>query len=94
MLRLLLLVAGVVLVLFVLRAFRGVDAGKGGEVPVSRRRMTREEALAVLDLPEGASKDEILKAYRNLMRKVHPDTPGGSTYLASQVNQAKRVLLD
>lgn len=91
MLRLLLLVAAVVFVLFVLRAFRGM--GTGEDAPVPGRRMSREEALAVLELREGASKEEILKAYRDLMRKVHPDTPGGSTYLASKVNQAKRVLL-
>lgn len=54
--------------------------------------MNRAEALEVLGLGEGASPEEILKAYRNLMRKVHPDT-GGSTYLAAKLNQARQVLL-
>lgn len=55
--------------------------------------MSRAEALEVLGLEEGASKAEILAAYRSLMRKVHPDAPGGSTYLATKLNQAKDILL-
>jgi curved DNA-binding protein CbpA len=55
--------------------------------------MTRAEALEVLGLKEGASKDEVRAAYKNLIRKVHPDAPGGSGYLASKLNQAKQVLL-
>jgi hypothetical protein len=54
--------------------------------------MTREQALEVLELREGASKSEILDAYRNLIKKVHPDR-GGSSYLAAQVNRARDVLL-
>lgn len=57
------------------------------------RGMDRAEALAVLDLREGATRDEILAAHRALIRKVHPDAPGGSTYLASKINQARDVLL-
>jgi DnaJ-class molecular chaperone len=56
--------------------------------------MSRGEALEVLGLPEGASRDEILGSYKALMRKVHPDAPGGSTYLATKLNQAKDALLD
>jgi DnaJ-class molecular chaperone len=55
--------------------------------------MTRAEALEVLGLKDGASKDEVRAAYKNLIRKVHPDAPGGSEYLASKLNQAKEVLL-
>jgi DnaJ-domain-containing protein 1 len=58
-----------------------------------KRKMTRSEALLVLGLPEGASKQEIALQYRRLISKVHPDTPGGSTYLAAQINQARDVLL-
>jgi hypothetical protein len=53
--------------------------------------MTREEALRVLGLGEGASKAAIRDAHRNLIKKVHPDH-GGSDLLAQQVNEAKRVL--
>ena len=54
--------------------------------------MTREEAHRILDLQEGATAEEIKKAHKNLVRKVHPDQ-GGSDYLAQQVNQARDILL-
>jgi curved DNA-binding protein CbpA len=53
--------------------------------------MTREEALRVLGLKEGASRAEIIHAHRSLIKKVHPDH-GGSDLLAQQVNEARRVL--
>jgi hypothetical protein len=54
--------------------------------------MTRAQALEILNLAEGASHREILSAYRELIKKVHPDH-GGSSYLAAEVNRAKDVLL-
>lgn len=86
-----------VLLLVVLYLTSGVmkDAkARGGQWSApTRQRMTRSEALLVLGLQEGATKQEILAQYRRLIAKVHPDTPGGSTYLAAQINQARDVLL-
>jgi hypothetical protein len=54
--------------------------------------MTRSEALEVLGLAEGATEQEIQFAYRELIKRVHPDR-GSSAHLASEVNRARDVLL-
>ena len=57
-----------------------------------RSDMTREEALAVLGLAEGASEEAIKAAHRRLIQRMHPDV-GGSADLAARINCAKDVLL-
>ncbi len=60
--------------------------------PSAAGAMTREEALRILGLKDGATPDDIKAAYRKLMGQLHPDR-GGSDYLAAKVNQAKDFLV-
>jgi hypothetical protein len=57
-----------------------------------RGDMSRQEALAVLGLAEGATDEEIRAAHRRLILRMHPDA-GGSAELAARINRAKDVLL-
>ncbi len=54
---------------------------------------TREEALEVLGLEDGASEADIKATYKKLMKKVHPDHEG-SEWMAAKLNQARDILLN
>ncbi len=54
--------------------------------------MTRREALEILGLQEGATREEIKESYKKLMKKAHPDKQG-SEWLAAKVNEARDILL-
>jgi DnaJ-domain-containing protein 1 len=69
------------------------DAGAGSGLGSPRSgKMTEEEAYQILGIQPGASAQDVTRAHRTLMKKLHPDQ-GGTTYLAARVNEAKDVLL-
>jgi hypothetical protein len=75
------------------REYAQADAAAGrGRASARSGKMTEEEAYQILGLQPGASAQDVTRAHRSLIKKLHPDQ-GGSTYLAARVNDAKDVLL-
>ena len=70
----------------------GGRGGGGASEGMPGGGMSRAEALAILGLAEGASRDDIKSAHHRLMDQLHPDH-GGSDYLAAKINRARDVLL-
>ena len=68
------------------------EMGESAGAASSGDPMTMDEALEILGLETGASAEDVREAHHRLMLKMHPDQ-GGSTYLASKINQAKEMLL-
>ena len=69
------------------------EASGGSGEQQNSDAMTVDRARKVLGVGDNATKEEIVEAHRRLMQKNHPDR-GGSEFLASEINLAKRVLLN
>ncbi|MDM8299456.1 J domain-containing protein [Collinsella tanakaei] len=54
--------------------------------------MTRDEALNVLGLAAGASREEISAAYRELAQMLHPDKYGDNKRLRARAEQQMRTI--
>jgi hypothetical protein len=66
-------------------------ANPGGAASARPARMSRHEALEVLGLDERATREDVQREYRRLIKRLHPDL-GGSTYLTAKLNEARDVL--
>ena len=65
---------------------------EGAAVISDEPLMTETLASEILGLDENADKEQVTKAHRSLMQKMHPDR-GGSDYLAKKINAAKDFLI-
>lgn len=61
--------------------------------PSNDSEMSAEDAMDILGLSEDFTEQDVTDAHRRMMQKFHPDR-GGSNYIASKINEAKRILLD
>ena len=54
-----------------------------------------DEAYKILNLntKKNYSKEEVMKSYKNIMKKIHPDISPELSRLASIVNEAKEIVL-
>ena len=60
--------------------------------PPSNSDLTEDEAWQLLGLEPGANREEVIKAHKRLIQKLHPDR-GGNDYLAAKLNAARDLLL-
>tara|TARA_B100001250_G_C19633736_1_gene714957 strand:- start:458 stop:967 length:510 start_codon:yes stop_codon:yes gene_type:complete len=62
---------------------------------LNNQSISLEEAYKILNLDpkKKYTKEEILKSYKKIMKKIHPDVSPELTRLASIVNEAKELVL-
>jgi len=64
---------------------------RGPNTP-NNTEMDKKEALSLLGLSGKPTKEEIKKAHKQLIQKLHPDT-GGSEGIAKKLNEARDFLI-
>ena len=62
---------------------------------LNNQSISLEEAYKILNLDSKKkyTKEQILKSYKKIMKKIHPDVSPELTRLASIVNEAKEIIL-
>ena len=62
---------------------------------INRQSMSIDEAYKILNLDPNKkyTKDDILKSYKKIMKKIHPDINPELNRLASIVNEAKDIIV-
>ena len=62
---------------------------------LGKQSISIEEAYKILNLDPKRryNKEEVLKSYKKIMKKIHPDVSPELTRLAAIVNEAKEVVL-
>ena len=62
---------------------------------INRQSMSVDEAYKILNLDPNKkyTKDDILKSYKKIMKKIHPDINPELNRLASIVNEAKDIIV-
>ena len=62
---------------------------------INRQSMSIDEAYKILNLDPNKkyTKDDILKSYKKIMKKIHPDINPELNRLASIVNEAKHIIV-
>ena len=62
---------------------------------LTSQSISLDEAYKILNLDpkQKYSRQEVMKSYKNIMKKIHPDVSPELTRLASIVNEAKEIVL-
>ena len=63
--------------------------------PSANQSMSLDEAYRILnlDIKKKYSKEHVMKSYKNIMKKIHPDVSPELSRLASIVNEAKDLVI-
>ena len=62
---------------------------------VNKQSISLDEAYKILNLKPNIkyTKDQVMKSYKSIMKKIHPDVSPELTRLASIVNEAKEIVI-
>jgi outer membrane PBP1 activator LpoA protein len=82
----------VLLQAYLLRSGSTEEQATNNFKPDSYNEISEAEAYEVLGISAESTQEEVIKAHKRLMQRLHPDR-GGSDYLAAKINAAKDLLI-